>query len=318
MMPIDFYYWISANPPVLRHSHSREHDIGLLLPTTRIYRLLKYTWHCTADEIERYHWQAKKNRPQHVLFHLVDESELLVELKARGISSEFVSHNAILDEKIFTIKSPVQKEYDAVYNARMSDFKRHLLAKGIPRLLMIGGVSAEGDSQSYFAKVRREIPQAHFTHAANNAELQSTQVADLLNRAKVGLCLSSVEGAMYASVEYLLCGLPVVSTASRGGRYEWFDTRFVRVVRDDPNAVASAVAELISLKLSPNWIRQQTLRKVWEHRRRFVEVVQNIYDKEGADRDFAREWYAGFCNKMGFWRSADQVMSYLAKDCFRR
>ena len=31
------------------------------------------------------------------------------------------------------------------------------------------------------------------------------------------------EGANYSSSEYLLCGLPVVSTESSGGRDYWFD-----------------------------------------------------------------------------------------------
>ena len=39
---------------------------------------------------------------------------------------------------------------------------------------------------------------------------------------QVGLCLSKSEGAMFASIEYLLCGLPIVSTKSVGGRDIFF------------------------------------------------------------------------------------------------
>lgn len=94
---------------------------------------------------------------------------------------------------------------------------------------------------------------------------------------------------MYSATEYLLRGLPVVSTASKGGRDAWFDPRFTRVVRGDPRAIAEAVRELTDLDLSPRWIRQQTLRTLWEHRRRLAELGQTIYDQEQVGRDFARE-----------------------------
>ena len=38
----------------------------------------------------------------------------------------------------------------------------------------------------------------------------------------VGGVFSEEEGACWASSEYLLCGLPVVSTHSRGGRDVWY------------------------------------------------------------------------------------------------
>ncbi len=132
--------------------------------------------------------------------------------------------------------------------------------------------------------------------------LASNEIAELVSQARVGLCLSAVEGAMYAATVYLLCGLPVVSTASLGGRDEWFDTRYVRVVSDEPAAIAAAVGELTKRRFDPHWIRQQTLTKMWRHRRRFVEVVQNIFDAELAGRDFAREWHERFANKIGAWR----------------
>jgi len=120
---------------------------------------------------------------------------------------------------------------------------------------------------------------------------------------------------MYAATEYLLCGLPVVSTPSLGGRDEWFDTRFVRIVPDDATAIAEAVRELISLNLSPHLIRQETLRRVVEHRRRFFDLVQSIYDREQVGRDYARDWYSGFFHKMAHWRDVSAVMEFLHADC---
>lgn len=53
------------------------------------------------------------------------------------------------------------------------------------------------------------------------AFLPPAQVCAALNRGEVGLALSELEGACWASTEYLLCGLPVVSTPCSGGREVW-------------------------------------------------------------------------------------------------
>ena len=160
------------------------------------------------------------------------------------------------------------------------------------------------------------MPQAHYTCEIENQNwMTPKKVTLLLNSARVGLCLSALEGPMYAAMEYLLCGLPVVSTVSLGGRDVWFDSEFVRIVPDDPSAINNAVQELIELKLSPVWIRQQTLGKVWEHRRRFFQMGQNIFDFELVGKDFTREWYQKYFNKMGHWRDIKKVMEYLSEDC---
>ncbi len=311
-----FYYWLSKNPPIIRHVLQLDQDIGELMPNKRIYRLINYHWYFKADEIEQYHFQAKKNRTEHILHHLVNDQDLYLELIARGIPATFCNNNAFLDERIFTVQEDLEKKYDAVYNARMNPCKRHILAKEIEKLLIIGGVTSYDDSKEYFEQVKNKMPHAHYTCDIEDRQwIKLERIPYLLNSASVGLCLSALEGAMFAATEYLLCGLPVVSTISLGGRDVWFNNKYVRIVPDDPLAISNAVQELIELKLSPVWIRQQTLRKVWEHRQRFFQVVQNIYDFELVCKDFTREWYQKYFNKMGQYRDIERVMEYLEEDC---
>lgn len=120
---------------------------------------------------------------------------------------------------------------------------------------------------------------------------------------------------MYAAAEYLLCGLPVVSTRAVGGREEWLDHPFARLVADDPAEIAAAVAELVELRPPADEIRHEALRTLREHRRRFVDVGQQILDGESSGRDFAREWYSGFFHKLECWRPAEQVIEHLRSDC---
>lgn len=60
------------------------------------------------------------------------------------------------------------------------------------------------------------LAHAHwFNHEGSACEwLDSEELNRCLNQCRLGLCLSAVEGPMYASIEYLLAGLPVVSTES--------------------------------------------------------------------------------------------------------
>jgi glycosyltransferase involved in cell wall biosynthesis len=310
-----FYHWIWDHPLILRYCEMDHADIGEWLPHGRVYRLPFHAWHRTADQIEAEYKRARANRPNHSVHYLLNERDVCREVTARGIPATFASQNAMLDERRYTVET-AEKQFDAVCNGRMTRFKRHWLGRDIPRLLVVGGINAPDDTVEYFEEVRSILPRAHFTHAQQlRAWLQPEQVSQMLNRAHVGLCLSACEGAMYAAVEYLLCGLPVVTTCSLGGRDEWFDTRYVRTVPDDPAAVAAAVQELLRLRLPPQWIRQQTLQKVCKHRRAFVEVVQQIFNRELVGRDFARDWYARFFNKMGNWRSIDPIMACVQQDC---
>lgn len=313
--PNMLFYWLSKDPLILRYATTIEPDFGDLLPDVRLYRLPFYHWHVSADAVESCHRHDLAHHPQHVLHHLINERHVWRELCARGVPAIFCSHNAFLDERVFTVQPTQDWRFDAVYNARMNPFKRHTLAREISRLLMIGGILAEGDSHEYFRSVREAMPHAHFTHADDNRWYRPEEVAATLALARVGLCLSACEGAMYAAVEYLLCGLPVVSTVNRGGRDEWFDSEYVRIVPDDPAAVRDAVDELVALNPSPYRIRQQTIHRMWEHRQRFVELGQSIYRRENIGRDFAREFYVRFFNKFCQWRETKTLMEFLERDC---
>ncbi len=153
---------------------------------------------------------------------------------ARGVLAHFVHHNAFLDGRLFSIQPDASKIYDAVYTARMAPFKRHELAQEIPSLLIIGGTVTPEDSDEHFQRIRAALLQATFAYDGPKQVLNEQEVNGLLNQSRVGLCLSACEGAIYATVEYLLCGLPFVTTASPGGRDSRLDPRFTRIVNDDP------------------------------------------------------------------------------------
>lgn len=307
-----FFGWVAANPPILYYACGMNTDIGPCLPDMPIYRLRKYSWCVSVEEITDYHQRALSTRPQDKLIHMVNVEAHANQLMCRGIPAYFVSHNCFLDEALFTIDATAEKEFDAVYNARMAPFKRHALAKSIPTPLFIGGIASVRDELEHFAKVRSEVLQGAFTHAKQpDKYITPSEIVGWLNRSKVGLCLSAKEGAMYSAVEYMLCGLPVVSTVSEGGRDEWFDTRYVRVVSDDAPAVAKAVNELIHANISPDLIRQNTLSRIREQRLRFVSILQMIFQAEHCSVDASRHFYRNFRHKLGRWHGRPTSTTFL-------
>src|SRR5262249_36616283 len=131
-------------------------------------------------------------------------------------------------------------------------------------------------------------------------------VCEILNRSRVGLCLSALEGAMRAAIEYALCGLAVVSTHSVGGRERFLIGPHVRMVEDDADAVARAVAELKAKAFNPIAIREHTGRLIAFDRYNFLQSANRIAARELGRHDLFRS-FAPFANGSVRWRKASEV-----------
>jgi hypothetical protein len=236
-------------------------------------------WACARDAIGRL---IEAHPGSHVLV-LSNDPEEQPALTQLGIDSVFQPQNFIVDSDIYQPDKSVTKVYDAIYNAKLVPWKRHYLAAGVPRLaLLYGRFDA---TQEYLAKLMSLLPHATFKNGnpltPAYRRFNGREVARVCNESKVGLCLSACEGAMYASVEYLLCGLPLVSTRSKGGREAFFNDDYCSVVDDTPEAVASAAHDLIMRRIDPHYIRGETLKKVHHYRQTFIDLIDDIQRSAG-------------------------------------
>ena len=253
--------------------------------------------------------------PQHQFLYMVNEECHRKILEDFGVPAVFCHQNAFVDENIYRVQH-LEKSYDAVYNARLDPFKRHLLggqlrSLGLIYYNMTGSVGIE-----YQQDVLRKMPQAvHLNMRQGRYRfLNHQEICTLYNRARVGLCLSAQEGANYATVEYLLSGLPVVSTHNTGGRNHFLLPEHSRLVDPTPEAVRDAVMEFIANPVPPETIRRRTLMRCLAHRRTLQKVVQSIYDHEKVNRKFVDEWDTVYMNKMLNWGIPDwQVVDYVEK-----
>ena len=268
------------------------------------------------DRLVAAHRRHAAEQPRHRVVMLANSAREAWLLQAAGVRSYLCNHNALVDETAFTVGDPAARTVDAIYNARMKPYKRHALAAAVPSLALIYG-RVLPEERAYFQEVCRLMPQAlmvnaieaertaatlaapaarravaMFTRHIGPAALPRSTVADWLRRARVGLCLSASEGAMIASIEYLLCGLPIVSTRSLGGRDRYFEPDHCVIVPDAPAAIADAVAALAARAIDPHAIRATALAKMRHDRAGFVALVQAIIDEAGGRDEFAARFPA--------------------------
>jgi len=268
--------------------------IATALPPHRpVYFLFQLGWHretperaqLLRDEVGKYAHPAIKFI---FLTNSLRESELLDEC---GIRNEFIHQNAFVDEQRYRIIR-CRKEYDAIYIARITPFKRHQLAAAVPRLKLVGDHSPQ--ETEYFEGVMRLLAHADWTR-----KVFGWNVSRAIAPAHTGLCLSAEEGAMFVSIEYLLSGCPIVSTQNLGGRAAFFQDDYAAMVEDTPEAVAEGVDKMIRRHPDPEFIRRQTIAKMEEFRSRFIALIQKLYDQENVRRQFVDEWQGTFVHKFG-------------------
>jgi len=323
------YGLVSSTPPIfyvkywIDESRRLQYCLDLLfegLGNRTAYFLCSWRWWIEdpvriafARNVEIEH---RRRYPKHHFIHLCNTLRQLDMFQAVGLDAIFCSQNALVDERLFRPLSTVPKMFDAVYDARLKQYKRHYLACDIESLALIYAFETDIDDFDYADRIPRQMPHAHFVnHPAPNTyrALSPEEVNVCLNSSRVGLCLSAVEGTMYASIQYLLCGLPVVSTPSKGGRDIFFDDVCARIVDPDPGAVKEGVREMVKRAVRTEDIRARTLEKLRRHRSAFIAVVQHIYDREGVRRSFEAEWNHVFFNKLFREKQRhDEILSRLA------
>ncbi len=235
------------------------------------------------------------------IVYLCNEALELDVFRDSGVSAVHINQNAFVDEFVF-FPFEERVKYDAVYVGQLQEFKRHELAKKIRNIALI----YYGNNYEYFEKIMRELPHAHFLNGIpeelggdGRRSLKSWEMSIAYNQSKVGLCLSEVEGAMYASIEYLLCGLPVVTTPNTGGRNDFFDEYNSLTISADESEVFKAVQHFLDNPVDPILVRNRTIERMMVHRENFFSLIDKIFSENGQpDRSMKEEFPRIFKDKI--------------------
>ena len=222
---------------------------------------------CFADELKTRTAEARRMFPEARIVFLVNEKEAVSVLKD---SAECVwcHQNAFLDPRRYPLAKGV-RQFDAIYVARITPFKRHALAAKVPNLHLVGAYSMQ--EADYGREILRTVPCARFDEKVN-----CWLIGRHMARASCGLALSSVEGAMFVCGEYSLCGLPVVNTKNIGGRDLMLPGFAAFRAEDTPESVAEGVEHWKANPVPPQEIREAFLRMAAPHRAVLHDLLASI------------------------------------------
>lgn len=293
---------LSTKPLVTRSTRNPRLPLGVVSAAPELFmdrpslNLVGLSWKANGHDIEG--MKAEKESLRHVapraeFVILANDSSDLMRLTEAGFAAIVANANMFIDDEVFRpldLPGDTAPVAEAIYVAKFRPFKQHHLCAGLDSVAFIyhksddGGVDCEAD-------VRRMFPRARYlNHEAGNGAfrlLSGAQVATYLNRVAVGLCLSSEEGQMRASMEYLLCGLPVVTVPSRGGRDRYLLPEFTVTCEPEPLAIARAVRDVKARGLSRWTIRERVATILAFERRNFLNDLNMLVERvHGVPRFF--------------------------------
>ncbi len=196
---------------------------------------------------------SKANHPKN-MYWCANGIEEKDSLRSMNVQAFLVSHNAFISNQVFDIRKQ-EKTYNAIFNQSLIPFKRPSLASSVDGVVYTSG---SPPAAGYADMIRRQ------KNSMVKINSNPYEIADLINRSRCGLALSQAEGGNYATSEYLLCGVPVVTTRNIGGRDAFLDTTNSVYCEDDtPESVEKSVRYILENpdKFDPVKIRQNTLKK---------------------------------------------------------
>lgn len=222
-------------------------------------------------------------------FFLFNTEEEMNRYRSAGFIGEVINQNCWLPWDAAMRYIPEKtKKYDAVYVGRFTPFKRHWLANKVNSLALV-----MGDLMG--AEAANDLPPYLYR---NLTPLDESGVASIINESKCGLILSETEGACFASSEYLLCGIPVVSTFSKGGRDVWYTDYNSIQVDASADAVAEAVAFFVNNPRDPQRIRDEHIKKSIVFRELFISILKNLFVQNCVDLDSVNFFNSTYMNKL--------------------
>lgn len=206
-------------------------------------------------------------------------------LQLIGQKATCLGHNLHVRENFF-VPGDVPKKYDAVYAATMAPYKRIELAREIQKLCFVTYVTHQKTWNLHEFEPR-------LRHAVYNSEFISREAVRLCyQQSAAGLALSASEGAMFSCMEYLLCGIPVVTTPNRGGRSRYLDENNSIFVPPNSTAIRKAVDLFVNDPPDPSVVRNSALQKAYQDRLRFVDILASYGGtiQSDADNEIERIW----------------------------
>ena len=199
-----------------------------------------------------------------------------------GCDVIYCNNNAFVDENIFNIYDNITKEYDLIINSCFAKYKNTFIANKCNNVAHIGYYNSAVKKQHQIVPNFGTI--INYKNSSDYKVLNYEEIAQNLNKSLVGGIFSSEEGGCFASTEYLLCGLPVISINSIGGRDIWYNSDNSIICDNNEDSVSSTL-EIIKQKISNKEFNSYSIR-------------ENCLKKMNYFRDILTEYIINYINKI--------------------
>ncbi|WP_179351495.1 glycosyltransferase [Winogradskyella vidalii] len=282
-MKINAIYQISEYPLIWASTGSKNWETLINNTDKEAYLLVHPMWEFSWTSLKLYYSEKISLKKRNITLILLHNSKSEFRFaRFFQFKSYLINQNIHCCEHFFKIDNSVPKKYDAIYTAAAKKYKRLELASRISNLFVltyfwpdIRNEKGEWDLHSYEPKLRH----ADF----NKFRIGSEEICKKINESRCGLALSKKEGAMWATMEYLFCGIPIVSTQSTGGRDFFFRDNNSIITSDRATEVAKGVQEIIQRNIDPNEIRENTLQLIEPYRLKYLNLVLELIKGQGGE-----------------------------------
>ncbi len=255
------------------------HPALLALRHKAIVWLVLNAWSCENNE-QLAHAKAQFSMlrdvaPRHRFIFLANTYKEHQELPKLGVECLFAPHNQFVSPAAFYPSTPIHaRKFSAVYNAAFEPYKRHELLRLTENTVLVG----RGYTKEIGRRLQQTIPAVTLVNQTKPDYhwFDQDEINAVYNTARCGVALSDEEGAMLVAMEYLLAGLPVVTTVNRGGRDYYLDGRFSLHVADKPADIRDAVETFVKEQIPPEVIREETIRKLMLSRVKFSQDLAKL------------------------------------------
>ncbi len=316
---------VSQQDPIILHGYDWAgglHPFSQLLPHIThapATLLLSLSW--TLLDKSRFRFMLKElaaykqARPQHRIVILANMQEEKALLDHHNIPNILCSTNAFLDERLYF---PLERDkvWQGIITARMRPFKRIHLVQELTSCCLITYPTYDDDAE-YDAQLRRDVPhlsRPQYENGVFKTFFKEATLREYIARSHCGLALSEAEGGCFAAIEYLLCGLPVVSTPNLGGRNIFLHPDYSYFCHPNTHGVRLAVEAAQKCSTSPLDIRENCLSNMGYFRSKYIELLEEEAKIHGYGSTYTCDFPKIFCNKMiTAYADVTTAIHYLAR-----
>lgn len=183
-----------------------------------------------------------------------------------------IHHDISLPLDVFNIKKNIKKKELGITTSSFQPYKNIHLLKNNHYMVIQNKIN-------YDVVNKYNLLISEYPKRVNDVY----KLNDILNEYCFGGIFSTIEGGCNSSVEYLACGLPVLSTYCKGGRETWYNENNSILCEPDENIIKEKCKEIIE-KYNDNvfdsiQIRENLIKDLNIHKNKFKTLLFELLDE---------------------------------------